>query len=144
MNRLIDSITLRSIAHATEDLERVVSAMKFISGRSDFQIVETTGYHGNEIRIITLEIRKYREIVNFWKRLADLGVIEEILPILDDLVDEDGYFYLRFDKQEAFLRRVAITTGGDSIAMRMKLLSYPKRKEVAIRNFREFLATIQS
>ena len=143
MKKIIDSITLRCISHATEDLEKVKDALEFISGRRDFEEIRTKGYHGNEIIILQVEIRKQSEIVEFWRHLADMGVVDEILPILGEIVDDDGVLHLRFDKQEAYLGRVAIATGGDTIALRMKILSYPRSRDAAIKNFEEFLSRIR-
>ncbi len=144
MKKIIDSIAIRAIAHATEDLDKVKQALEFISGRSDFEVLETKGYHGNKIIVLRLEIKKNMEIKEFWKHLLSLGIEQEIMPFLDDLITEEGTLHMRFDKQEAYRGRLAIVSGGDTIALRVKILSYPRKKSVAIKNFEEFIRMIRA
>ncbi len=144
MKKIIDGIYIRAIAHATEELEKVLEALEFITGRRDFEITVTKGYHGNEIKILQLEIKRNKEIEEFWKHLITLGIEQEIMPYLDELIDENGTMHLRFDKQEAYLGRMALTSEGDTIAMRIKILSYPKKKREIIKNFEEFIKKIQT
>ena len=143
MRKVIDAISLRCISHATEDLEKVKKAMAFIAGRTDLKITRTKGYHGNEINILTLTIKKSKEIESFWYRMLDVGVVNIIAPELDKIVDEECIMHLRFDKQEAYQERIAFTTGGDAIVIHMKILSYPRRKSEALKNFKNFIRRIQ-
>ncbi|MCD6276055.1 MAG: exosome subunit [Thermoplasmata archaeon] len=139
---MIHSVNFRCIAHATEDLEKVMRAMEFVTGRNDFEIKREKGYYGNEIIIIELVIKRKKEIENFWRRMKEFGVVEEILPILDEIVDSHGNLYLRFDKQEAYLGRLALATHGDVIALRAKIKSYPMKKKIAMENFKKFIRRI--
>ncbi len=132
----------RCFAHATEDIEKVRKAMEFITGHSKFEESEEKGYYGNRITILQLQIKKKNEIMKFWRRMKELGVVDEIIPMLQELVDEHGMLYLRFDKQQAYLERVALTTGGDAIAMHAKIESYPMKKERAIEKFKKFVEEI--
>ncbi len=139
---MIQYIYFRCLSHATEDLDKVKKAMEFITGASNFKVTVEKGYYGNEITILELEIKKGRGIDQFWRRMKKIGIVEEILPLLDELVDEHGTLYLRFNKQEAFLGRVALVTHGDAIAMRAKIKSYPMKKDRAIENFKKYVEEI--
>ncbi len=139
---MIQSVQFRCIAHATEDLDKVRKAMEFVTGRSDFEVKKEKGYYGNEIIILHLEIRKKKEIENFWRRMKEYGIVDEILPILEDIVDSHGTLYLRFDKQEAYLGKLALATHGDVIALRAKIKSYPMKKRIAMENFKKFIQRI--
>ncbi len=136
---MIQYLYFRCLSHATEDLQKVKKAMEFITGISNFKITVEKGYYGNEITILEVEIKKKREIDEFWRRMKKLGLVDEILPLLDELVDEHGTLYLRFNKQEAFLERIALVTHGDAIAMRAKIKSYPMKKDKAIENFKRYV-----
>jgi len=139
---MIQYIHFRCIAHATEDLERVKKAMEFITGAESFNIRKEKGYYGNEIIILELQLKKKKEIEEFWRRMKEFGIIEEIMSILDEIVDPHGILYLRFDKQEAYLGNVALATHGDVIALRTKIKSYPMKKKIAIENFKKFIQRI--
>ncbi len=132
----------RCFAHATEDINKVKKAFRFITQKDKFEEHREKGYYGNEIIILETKITKKNEIIDFWKRMKDYGVVEEIMPILDDIVEENGMLYLRFDKQQAFLEKIALTTHGDSIAMHSKIESYPMKKNRAIENFKKFIEGI--
>ncbi len=138
----IDSVHLRCIVHATESIDRVKQALRFLVGDVAITVENTKGYYGNDIKILTANLIKQREIRNFWLRLKELGVLDYIIHRLDDIVDSEGNLYLRFDKQEAYEKRISLSTGGDTIAMHAKLLSYPFRKEKAIENFVKYLNSI--
>lgn len=139
---MLKYIYFRCFAHATEDVDKVRKAMSFITGHDKFEETEEKGYYGNRIVILQLQIKKKSEILRFWRRMKDMGIVDEILPILDELVDDHGMLYLRFDKQQAYLERAALTTGGDAIAMHAKIESYPMKKERAIENFKKYVEEI--
>ncbi len=132
----------RTISHATEDLAKVEKAFEFITGRNDFSITKATGYHGNEIIILELEISGKREIREFWRRMKMYGITEEIVAILPEIVDDEGNLYVRFDKQEAYLGNVALAYHGDVIAMKGKIESYPAKKDKAMENFINFINSL--
>ena len=139
---MLKYIYFRCFVHATEDIDKVKKAFRFITQKDKFEEHVEKGYYGNEIIILETKITKKNEIIEFWKRMKDYGIVEEIMPILDDIVDENGMLYLRFDKQQAFLEKIALTTHGDSIAMRSKIESYPMKKERAMKNFKKFIEEI--
>ena len=139
---VISSVYLRCIAHATEDIEKVEKAMEFISGRRDFKITKKKGYYGNEIRIIELTIKNKKEIKKFWSRMKELGALYEIYEMSDDIMDSRGVIHLRFDKQEAYLGRLAISMHGDVIVLKAKVQSYPMKKEKALKNFKDYLNSV--
>ena len=144
MKKVIDGIYLRCLVHSTEDVERVKKAMRFISGYERFNVETLKGYHGNVIIDLSLTLTKNQDILRFMKRLKDMGITDLIVENLNYLMDDDGEIHTRFDKQEAYMERVALTSGGDAITMKIKVLSYPKRREMAIKNFKEFIEMIQS
>ena len=139
---MIQYLYFRCISHATEDINRVKKAMEFVTGHNNFKMTKEKGYYGNDIVIMEIEIKKKKEIYEFWKRMKYMGIVDEILPLLDELVDEHGTLYLRFDKQEAYLGRFSIVARGDCIAMRAKIKSYPMKKSRAIENFKKYVEEI--
>jgi RNA binding exosome subunit len=48
---------------------------------------------------------------------------------IEDRLDEDGIYYLRFDKQSAYLGRIETAKRPDVIAFRAKVAAFPKRRE---------------
>ncbi len=139
---MIQYVVFRCFSYATENPEKVRRALEFVAGAEGIKEVRERGYHGNEIVIMEKEIRRKREVRDFWKRLKEAGVVDEIIFRLDELMDESGNLYLRFDKQEAYLGRFTLSWKGDVIAVRAKVNSYPMKKEKAIENFKKYVEEI--
>jgi hypothetical protein len=55
---------------------------------------------------------------NLKKRLSK-AAREEVISEVEERVDERGNLFLRFDKQEAFLGRASLITGGDCILVKI-------------------------
>jgi RNA binding exosome subunit len=66
-------------------------------------------------------------------RILDLpGARDDLRATVDARTDDEGVFYVRLDKQEAFAGRLALTRGEDAIQLRLKLETYPATRERAL------------
>ncbi len=128
-------IDLRVFAHATEDPERVLSAVRSII---PLELTETvvfkksslTGHHGNPIMILETRIKE-KEITQpvFEKLSAGLGILDK--DLLSNEIDqhlESGNLYLRLDKQSAYLNELKLGTT-DPIHLRIHFKKH-RRDEV--------------
>jgi RNA binding exosome subunit len=106
----IGYVDIRVFAHATEDQERVISAVRNtlpeeIGKSAVFKKTALTGHHGNPITLVEIELADRQTLMGV------LGRIGASLPALDkemlsqemSLHLEKGNLYLRFDKQQAYL-----------------------------------------
>jgi RNA binding exosome subunit len=103
-------IVIRVFAHATEDPEKVQTAVRNLlpaelAENLIFEKTSCTGHHGNPIILFTskLEDKKLLPVT-----LEQIGRKLSVLDKEDlnrdiELHIEKGNFYLRFDKQSAFL-----------------------------------------
>ncbi len=119
-----------AIAHATEDIQKVEEATRFLielisrePARLNRQYMK--GHHGNLITTVSA-------------KLAGKGLSPNVLEVLshnlsdsdkqsfahgiDSCVDEESGLYLRFDKQEACLQKVKLHQA-DPIRMKLKFVS---------------------
>ena len=117
------------VAHATEDIEKVEDAASFVvqviaKGQVNLTRQYVKGHHRNLITTITA-------------RLAARAVHSDALELLShelsesdnkflgseikSCVDDDGSLYLRFDKQEACLRRIKLHQA-DPIRMKLRFV----------------------
>ena len=128
-------IDLRVFAHATEDPERVLSAVRSII---PLELTETvvfkksslTGHHGNPITILETRIKE-KEITQpvFEKLSTGLGIFDK--DLLSNEIDqhlESGNLYLRLDKQSAYLNELKLGTT-DPIHLRIHFKKH-RRDEV--------------
>ncbi len=106
----IGYVNIRVFAHATEDQERVMTAVHNTLPEELWEsavIKKTglTGHHGNPIALIQVELEDRQTLMATLKKIGsnlrplDKETLENELP----LHLEKGNLYLRFDKQQAFL-----------------------------------------
>jgi RNA binding exosome subunit len=102
-------IDMRVLAHATEDVDKVLTAARSILPPEQVDSVvfsrsSLTGYHGNPIVLIETRIRDRRLAQAVLERLASgLNMMDkEFLSSKIPQHLEKGNLYLRLDKQAAF------------------------------------------
>lgn len=134
----LHSLVFRAFSHATEDEAKVAKALAFVSGTDEANRTESSGYHGNPIIVLETTIRDRQGIYSFFRRLG-ANSIRELLSTLEMRVDDQSFFYLRLDKQEAYLGALELSSGDDVIAVRGKVRAYPSRRDAALRIMDEHL-----
>ena len=103
-------IDVRVFAHATEDPEKVLAAVrstlpKELSANIAFRKTSLTGHHGNPLILFEAKIVDKRALPVVLEKIANcLGVLDkETLNSEIKLHLEKRNLYLRFDKQSAYL-----------------------------------------
>jgi len=135
----IASLSFRTFAYATEDPARVEQALRFVSGAEEVKRSNSAGYHGNPIIVMEARVSDAKRIRELFRSLS----VEEIQHLLDTLerrVDEESFFFLRLEKQDAFEGRFKMAEGEDIIAVRGKVKSYPQTRDNALEAMRRFLS----
>lgn len=128
-------IDLRVFSHATEDPEKVLSAVRStipseLTETVVFKKSSLTGHHGNPITVLETRIKE-KEITQsvFEKLSAGLGILDK--GVLSNEIDqhlESGNLYLRLDKQSAYLNELKLATT-DPIHLRIHFKKH-RRDEV--------------
>lgn len=121
----------RTFSHATEDIVKVRTAMENAFGECDLQVQETEGHHGNPISIIECSLQDADAILEFFSKLGDAD-IDHLLKTLDERVDDDCHLFLKVDKQSAYQGRIKLSSGEDVLSVRVKVRSFPAKRELAI------------
>jgi RNA binding exosome subunit len=126
-------IEARTYRHATEEETRVEAALGFAlpAGESNREALE--GHFGNPLVRLTRRIDDAPSIRTVWERWLTAGLRVAFTPDVDARVDEEGIFHFRLDKQEAFQGRLTLATNADAIDVRVKLMAFPAKPEVARR-----------
>jgi len=138
---VIHHIILRVIAHATEDISRVHTALDFfLSGagiREESKLVEeiqAEGHHGNPITILSVQLKKKADCLGFAHFVREKFSDEDVARLREEMperLDDNQVFHLRFDKQAAYLQQVKLTNSSDAITAKVKIETYPKNREKA-------------
>ena len=142
-------IRVSTFAHATEDPEKVLEAMGTFfpedipSEDIEFEIIETEGYFGNPIKVINAKVKRSRSVKKMLEHLKNLLSEEDkeyLLENLEEKVDETGTFFIRFNKQKAYLGEVAVGEGEDVIQVKIKVKAFPMKKETVVKTIKEWLS----
>jgi RNA binding exosome subunit len=141
-------VRLTTFIQATEDEDKVLDAIgTFIPEEIDeddviFDVEETKGFFGNPIKVVNVEIKRSKAVRAFLKHFKELLSDEDrryLIDHIDEKVDEEGTFYVRFNKQEAYLGEAEVDEGPDVIQVRIKVKAFPMRKEAVVKAVKEWL-----
>jgi len=132
----IRAIEVRAISHATEDQERVYSALRNVASEEIARKAWISrqylkGHHGNPIVTLVMKIRGTDLAEGFVQRLASRlsdGDKRLLSVELGKHIDVDGSLYIRLDKQAALLGRLSLKQE-DPIRIRIKFATGPRALE---------------
>ena len=135
-------IRLRATCHPTEDLAKVESALRSAAGVPDLVVkaepMDT--HHGGTVHVVEATLDKSRAVRDALGRILALpGARDDLAATIEARTDDDGVFYLRVDKQEAFAGRLVLTRGEDAVQLRLKMEHYPATREAALASLKAML-----
>ena len=135
--------TLITTSQATEDMKKVEKALAlFLPHNITPSIRKYEGYYGNLIHLLKVELEKSRDVNTFLRILRECMSEHTRASLRDEIperMDDDCVLHLRFDKQRALFGETVLTRSPDCIVVSMKVLTYPKSREEAIKRAREML-----
>ncbi len=101
------SVRVSTLAHATEDREKVLKALREICSGGETGNIESTrvrGHYGNEIIVFRAQARTRKQaeslFLHLWGRLSEADR-NQIELNAEEYVDSAGTMYVRIDKQES-------------------------------------------
>lgn len=113
----IGYIDVRVFAHATEDDEKVLCAVRNIlpeeiSGNVAFQKTSLTGHHGNPIILFESKLTDKQKLNGTLEKIVTglTALDKDTLCREIKLHLEKGNLYLRFDKQSAFQGKIKFSS----------------------------------
>lgn len=129
---------VQTFCYATERKELLEEAMEILLGdANEYSEDESVGEHGNVMTILEAHLTHQRQYRNLFVNLGE-PVRQWILDDIENRID-DCVFYIRLDKQKAVQGIYEPAHHGDVMAITGKVQSHPARKDVAVRNLKEFL-----
>lgn len=110
-------IDIRVFTHATEDPEKVLTAVRNllpleVLNTVTFKKSSLTGHHGNPIILFEARVKDKNAVQAIFGKIASsLGIMDkEMLSSEIESHLERGNLYIRFDKQSAYLNEAKIAT----------------------------------
>jgi RNA binding exosome subunit len=139
----VQHVQISTIAHATDDLDKVQVSLRFIlpeplKEKEVFTRRYLQGHHGNPIVTFEAKLSTKHEVDQFKHQFSRQLARNEKLVIERDLEnhsDDEGNLYIRLDKQQAFRGAMEL---GDEDPIRLKL-KFSRLRGDAKDLMREFL-----
>lgn len=125
----IRRIEARTFCHATEEEERVATALAFACPEGETSRERLEGHFGNPLVRLTRRVEKASAIRAVWDRWTAAGLPARIAKEVQARVDEDGFLHFRLDKQAAYRETLTVAGDSDAIDVRVKLIAYPAKAE---------------
>ena len=141
VKRSFAGLYARAFCHATEDLEKVNRALRNTIGDAEIQTSRTEGHHGNPITIVEANVESIEEISRFFEKLA-VDDLRFVLDTLSTRMDEGCNLFLKIDKQAAYKESIRMRCNDDVISIRIKVIAFPAKREVAQGTTRTFVESI--
>lgn len=108
---------IRVFAHATEDLDKVLTAARNVLppekvGSVIFRKTNLTGHHGNPIVLFETRIKDKDTLQAVFEKLSSSLSILDKEQLNSEITRhlEKGNLYIRIDKQSAYLNQIKLST----------------------------------
>ena len=119
----VEEIEIVAHCHATEDESKVLKALLNVLPPDLRSLVETrverlTGYYGNPITRIVIRLRRDHALEALRYIVSNLSEVDRryLLDSLEQRYDRrSNRLFIRLDKQEAYLGRLALSEGSDTV-----------------------------
>jgi len=136
MSLPISFVEIRVFSHATENVEKVLEALRQIvieeaSAEGELIYDELKGHYGNPITLIKTRIYRKAQIRKLLQTMiSKLGKTncESLSFDIENKVDDEGSLFIRVDKQAAYNGIINLTTA-DPIHIQIKLTIPRKQRE---------------
>lgn len=145
MMRKAHTITVSVFCREHEDEHRIKEGLLFLLGMDEatlkkegcvFHRVRAKGFEERGIIILSATLDKARHITRFLARLCSLLSPAQrriVLMEAKSRLDDDFFFYLRFDKPTLILeKKLQLIDGGNCYHIKMSIAAFPKRRDVAL------------
>ena len=138
MNKLIHSIQITILEKNEDDLEKIYDVLSFIFPINykkeciDIKHENFEGLQKNTIHSISLTTTKERHnkslSESLFSKLSD-EIKKQLLDQIDSRLDDQGNFYIRFDKQELMKKSFQLTDSGNCVHIKIKMAAFPAKRE---------------
>ena len=131
---MIHNIRYRLFVYKDEDEEELIKALKNILPTANPRREIAEGMLEDEILILSGKIDKKKETNEFLNNLLsmDKSSLAKLSGDLHRKIDKNANLFLRFSKSSAYNEKWEICDTGDSIHLKIKIMAFPSKKEIAI------------
>jgi len=145
MEKLAHYLELRTLQYPSENEEDIKKAVNTVLKLESGELVEKIktqemeSQEGAKIKKHSYKTERWSEVKQIIKTI--FREIEKPEKIYDHLDTEEGEFYIRLDKQKLHQGKFELSKGGDVVHIKIKIASYPFRKEKIKKNLKKLINT---
>lgn len=141
MAKTFHYIRVRVMCNATEDEDTLAQTMELLCDPERVEVSEGEGHHGNRLLMFEAELKSGKDHKRLFTALGP-DAIGSILEELEDRMDEENSFFLRFDKQRAVKGEWVLVRHGDVFMVNGKVETHPVDRVAALVKMRAFLRAL--
>ncbi len=133
-------LSIQAFINATEDPDKVMEALTNLLGEElpeKMEAEELEGAHGNPITLVRIGYRRERDISRILSRWDGMAFWKEAMERVEERLDEGLKMHVRVDKGSAYSGGIELWRRGGSIAIMLKVATYPSSRERALEILRE-------
>jgi RNA-binding protein len=148
MNKLVHSIQINVLEKNEENLEKIHQSFSFLlpidyeKEKIYVTYKKLTGLQHNIIHSLTLTTNKERHNTVLAESIfsnIDKDIKSLLVNQIESRLDEDGFFYIRFDKNALFNRLFQLTDSGDCFHIKIKIAGFPAKRPSFIRSIQTLI-----
>lgn len=137
MDRKAHSITMEAFMYPSEDRLKVLKSLSFVFPFEKAKDEKIESYYGPAITKMVVTVVKPKEVASSLNKISENlsdKDRKEIISSINERLDKEGNFYMRFSKQEAFDENLFVQYKGDVIKVIVKMAGYPYNRDNAKRD----------
>ncbi len=126
----IHSIHGETFCHESEDIEKVKKAFELFFSKKDIKQKSRDGAYGTKVKILSADVKgkKAQKTLDFIVSSLSRKDKETLSGEIRKRIDDDGKFYMRFDKQQAFKNeKIVLCNCEDAVQIIISLEGYPAK-----------------
>ncbi len=145
MEKLAHYLELRTLQYPAEDTSKVKKAINNLLELDEetleerLETEELESQEGATIKKHEYRTERWSEVKELMKKI--FREIEKPEELYNHLDEEEGEFYIRLDKQKLHQGNLKLSKKGDVIHIKIKIASYPFRKEKIKKNLEKLIKT---
>lgn len=133
-------LSVQTFINATEDAEKVMEALTNLFGEElprDVEAEELEGVYRNPITLVRIRYRKERDISRILSRWYGTPFWNEAMERVEERLDDGLDMHVKVDKGSAYRGEIELWRKGGSIAITLKVATYPSSRERTLEILRE-------
>ena len=147
--KYFNNITVTVFSKPEEDESKILTSFKSLfpfdlkDKKIDLSIKSASTFNDRKIKIIETVLKKDTLTKKFLEFLLEKLSIEQkelLVYQKESRMDENLNFFIRLEKEKMFEGLYEITDDGNCFHIKMSVASFPKRRDVALKNISELLS----